>query len=151
MLGRTHLVFGILSASLLATFVHVDDLPLFFVLTAIGALLPDIDHEGSTINKILPVTRFIAPLFTHRGFFHSVFPILALYFFFGWAGYPLVGLYLGFGYFSHLVSDSFTKLGVNFLHPLTRIRARGFIEVGTFQESIFFAVTFGAILYLAFF
>ena len=47
------------------------------------------------------------------------------------------GFYIAIGYLSHLLSDSFTVLGVGYLHPIVPLKARGFIEVGTVQESLF--------------
>jgi inner membrane protein len=138
MLGRTHLAFGILSSVIIYHLLPISDPPLFFVLVAIGSLLPDIDHHNSTINKLLPVTKVFSAVFTHRGFFHSIFPIGILYILFYSIGYPLVGAYLGIGYLSHLISDACTVMGVNFLHPFTSMKARGFITVGTMEETLFF-------------
>ena len=78
MLGRTHLAFGVLAGLIFLPFYH-HNLILYFVLVLVGALLPDIDHDGSKINKILPVTKYLGRLFKHRGFFHSVFPPLIIF------------------------------------------------------------------------
>ena len=59
MLGKTHLAIGVLGALLLLPFIDVPNAFVFIVIVAIGALLPDIDHEKSTINKVCPVTRIL--------------------------------------------------------------------------------------------
>ena len=140
MLGRTHLAFGVLAGLMFLPFYH-QNIILYFVLVLVGALLPDIDHEGSKINKILPLTKYMGRLFKHRGFFHSVFPpliiFLALYFLTNWS---YIGIALGVGYFSHLLSDGLTKMGVNFLHPMTNLHLGGFIETGKLGENVAFFV-----------
>lgn len=138
MMGRTHLAIGVLAGLVFMPFYH-HNLILYFVLVLVGALLPDIDHEGSKINKMLPVTKWVARFFEHRGFFHSIFPpliiFLALYFFTGWS---FAGVALAVGYVSHLLSDGLTKMGVNFLHPVANLRLGGFIETGTIWEHVVF-------------
>lgn len=138
MLGRTHLAFGVLAGLVFMPFYH-HNLVLYFALVLFGALLPDIDHDGSKINQIVPVTKWLGRLFKHRGFFHSVFPPLiifgALYFFTSWS---FVGVALAVGYVSHLFSDGLTKMGVNFLHPVANLHLGGFIETGTVWEHVFF-------------
>lgn len=140
MLGRTHLAFGVLAGLMFLPFYH-HNVILYFVLVLIGALLPDIDHDGSKINKIFPVTKWLGKLFKHRGFFHSLFPPLiifgALYFFTPWS---FLGVALGVGYISHLLSDGLTKMGVNFLHPVSNLHLGGFIETGNVGEHIAFFV-----------
>ncbi len=148
MLVRTHLVFAVLCAIIIDMIIPISNRYLFYGLIIFGALLPDIDHKGSTINKILPITDIIATLFKHRGFFHSIFPIFILYGISYALGYPIAGIYVGIGYFTHLISDAFTKLGVNFLHPFSRLHARGFIEVGTFEETVFFVAVVAGIFAL---
>ncbi|MCK4589204.1 MAG: metal-dependent hydrolase [Nanoarchaeota archaeon] len=140
MMGRTHLAFGVLAGLMFMPFYH-HNLILYFVLVLIGALLPDIDHEGSKINSIFPITRWLARFFKHRGFFHSIFPPLIIFgalWYFNW-GY--IGIALGVGYLSHLFSDGLTKMGVNFLHPVANLHLAGFIETGKVAENVvFFAV-----------
>ncbi|MBD3319287.1 hypothetical protein GF342_05255 [Candidatus Woesearchaeota archaeon] len=149
MLARTHVAFGLFSAALAHAFIPIAEPLLFYALVAIGALLPDIDHQGSTINRVFPVTKIVGTFFRHRGFFHSVFPIALLLLITMGTGYARAGYYLGFGYFTHLLSDSFTRLGVNFLHPFSRLHARGFIDVGTLEETVFFvSVVAGLVLLL---
>lgn len=148
MLAFTHTAFATLLAIVITLITPISNKYLFFPLVIFGALLPDIDHKGSTINRMIPVTNFLANFFKHRGFFHSVFPILIIYAIFSAFGFATAGIYLGIGYFSHLLSDAFTKLGVNFLHPFSRLHARGFIEVGTIEEKAFLLVVIVGIIAL---
>lgn len=140
MLGRTHLAIGILLALLLAPFIPIPSLLVFVLLVAIGALLPDIDHESSTVNKICPVTKIIPMFFKHRGFFHSIFPPAILLGLFWSFGELFAGLSLSLGYVSHLLSDSLTRMGVNFLYPLSLWRMQGPLETGRLTETIIFFV-----------
>jgi len=111
-----------------------------------GSLLPDVDHKGSKINRLLPVTKLVAAFFRHRGFFHSIFPPLIILGVGYYYGFVLVAQALAIGYLSHLVSDSFTKLGVNYLYPVSQFRVMGFIEVGTIWESVLFAAVITVIV-----
>lgn len=135
MLGRTHLAFGVLAGLMFMPFYH-HNLILYFVLVLLGALLPDIDHDGSKINKIFPVTKWLGRLFKHRGFFHSIFPPVIVFGALYWFGWGYIGIALGVGYLSHLFSDGLTKMGVNFLHPVSNLHLGGFIETGKVGEHI---------------
>ncbi|MBI4144985.1 metal-dependent hydrolase [Candidatus Woesearchaeota archaeon] len=144
MLGRTHIAIGILLALLLLPFISVPSKLLFVALVAFGSLLPDVDHENSKINKVIPVTRWIPKLFKHRGFFHSIFPVIIIYGVFWYFNERFIGLSLAFGYLTHLFSDSLTRMGVNFLHPVSTWHMRGPIETGTiFETAIFIGVLVG--------
>jgi membrane-bound metal-dependent hydrolase YbcI (DUF457 family) len=138
MLARTHLAFGILIALLLLPFISVPSKLLFVALVAFGALLPDVDHEKSTINRLCPVTRIFPVFFKHRGFFHSVFPAIIIYAVLAYFHESFVGLALTLGYLSHLVSDSLTRMGVNFVYPVSTWRMQGPIETGTIVETFLF-------------
>ncbi|MBI4153212.1 metal-dependent hydrolase [Candidatus Woesearchaeota archaeon] len=136
----THTAFGFLTALFLLPWSNGHSI-LFVSLAVFGSLLPDIDHEGSKINRILPVTRWFASLFTHRGFFHSLFPAALLYLLFMFIELEWVGIALALGYVSHLLSDGLTKMGVNVLHPAFHIH--GFIETGGVAELILFVLVVG--------
>lgn len=139
-MGYTHLAIGLLAALVFLSLSSIGSPLVFVFLVCIGGLLPDIDHQGSWINKILPVTRWFARFFTHRGFFHSVFPVVLIYFVFWLFRFSFVGFGLAFGYLVHLVSDSMTKLGVNFLHPIGQLHVRGFVTVGGIWEVLIFVL-----------
>lgn len=138
MLGRTHIAIGILCALLILPFISVPSKLLFVALAAVGSLLPDVDHKDSKINKLVPVTRMLPKLFRHRGFFHSVFPPVA-FLAAGWYFREEFVFYsLAFGYVTHLVSDGLTKMGVNYLHPVSTWHMRGPVETGTLTETFIF-------------
>ncbi len=150
MMGRTHMAIGLLVALLVAPLFTTDQKTLFVGLVVFASLLPDIDHSGSKINRILPLTRYAARFFRHRGVFHSIFPPLAVLGAAYYYDYFLIGQALAVGYISHLLSDGFTKLGVNYLYPISQFRIMGFIEVGTIWEGIIFAGTVVAIATVVF-
>jgi inner membrane protein len=108
----------------------------------LGSLLPDVDHKNSKINKILPITRWIPAVFTHRGFFHSIFPAIIIYAGFYFAKLEHIGLPLTIGYTSHLASDCLTRLGCNLLHPISTFRVQGPIMTNGIMELI----TLGGVL-----
>ncbi|HSU73182.1 MAG TPA: metal-dependent hydrolase [Candidatus Binatia bacterium] len=138
MMGRTHLAIGILLGLLLLPFISVPSVFVFLLLISIGALLPDIDHEHSTMNRICPVTRIVPTFFKHRGFFHSIFPPALLLAIFWYFGENFVGLSLTLGYLSHLLSDSLTRMGVNLLYPVSLWRMQGPFETGKLMETVLF-------------
>ena len=138
MMGRTHLAIAILLALVVAPFITVPNIWMFVVLVAFGALLPDVDHESSTVNKICPVTRILPLFFKHRGFFHSIFPPIIMLSVFWFFHQEFIGLALTFGYLTHLLSDSLTHMGVNWLYPVSIWRMQGPFETGKLMESILF-------------
>jgi len=138
---RTHIAFGLLSGLLF--FKHFGATWFVFLpLAMIGSLFPDVDHENSKINKILPVTKIVPTLFKHRGFFHSIWPAMIFYFGFHLARLDYIGIPLAIGYIAHLVSDGLTEAGCNLLHPITTMRIQGFIRTNGIMEH----ATFGIIL-----
>lgn len=145
MLARTHLAFGALTAAFTAPLLYLPWVSAGIITFA--SLFPDVDHEGSTINKIVPVTKVFAMFFKHRGFFHSVWPALIGYFVFAYIGYSWIGFAAAIGYCSHLLSDCITKEGVNFLHPIAKLKVEGFVTTGTMYETIIFFVVLGLLSY----
>ena len=139
------MVFGFLAGLLFLPVFGIGHKIMFVALATFASLLPDIDHEGAKINRIFPITRWASRFFTHRGFFHSVFPAAGLYGIFWYVGLNWVGTALAVGYLSHLFSDSLTKMGVNLLHPVTTFRIQGFIVTGGVWE----LVTLGVVSTLA--
>ncbi len=137
MMGRTHLAFGLL-ASLIALMLW-PSLPLWLVLLVLlGAVLPDVDHEGSFVNNRFPLTRWIPWLFKHRGFFHSVFPIAAIALLGIWfPSFMMVALALCFGYATHLATDSMTVYGIKPFYPIP-IELRGFLRTNGLPEFLLF-------------
>ena len=150
MLATTHIAFAILCGLLLLLVFPITDVPVFFTFLVIGSILPDVDHKGSIINKLVPLTRWVPYLFKHRGVFHSLFPVALLSGVFYILRAPTIGIYLCIGYLSHLLSDAMTSLGVGLFYPLSKSRARGWIVVGTIQETAFFTLTIACILFYFF-
>ena len=143
MMGRTHLAIGLLAALLLLPVIG-QTWYIFIPLILLGSLLPDVDHENSKINKMLPITRWIPKVFAHRGFFHSIFPAIIIYAGFYFAKLEYIGLPLAIGYTSHLASDCFTRLGCNLLHPVSTFRIRGPVMTNGLMELI----TLGGVILL---
>ena len=143
MLGRTHLVIASLVGVVLAPFVWPDQPWMFIALVSLGGLLPDVDHEKSKINKWVPVTRIVPLFFRHRGFFHSVFPMLFIGGGLWYADFPFQGLAVAIGYASHLLSDCCTREGCNLLHPISTFRVQGPFTTGTIIETMLFLAVSG--------
>jgi inner membrane protein len=140
MRGTTHLVVGLLVALLILLFFPAESALLVIPLVLFGALLPDVDHEGSRINKLIPITRWIPWFFSHRGFFHSLFPPLAVIIVAVAFGAPVLGVYVVVGYITHLLTDMLTQAGVGLLHPVIRQRIHGPLHTGGVAEALLFIV-----------
>jgi inner membrane protein len=139
MMWKTHLAFGILCGILITNYYTPENLFLFFVIISIGSLLPDIDKKGSKANKNIPlVGRMVSSVFKHRGIFHSIFVPIALLLALVYIDAFDYALPLIIGYMSHLLIDSITKEGVNFIHPISQLRVKGFVETGSILETIIF-------------
>lgn len=137
MIWRTHTVFGLLAGLLLLKHFNTEWF-LFLPLVMLGSLLPDIDHENSKINNILPVTKLVPRLFKHRGFFHSVWPAVLAYLGLHIARLDYIGIPLAIGYAAHLFSDCLTRQGCNLLHPVATLNVQGFIMTeGTMEVVVF--------------
>jgi len=137
MMFRTHLPFSLLFGSLFLGFAGINTV-LFFILVAAGSLIPDMDHKNSWINNRLKISK-VLPYFTeHRGVMHSLilgFGMLA----FVWIVFDKIyAVPLFIGFVSHILIDGLTPSGVNFLHPLGELHLRGFIDTGSWKESIIF-------------
>lgn len=106
MTGKTHLKIGVAIATLTLN-------PFTILGSAIGSLLPDIDHKNSLISKYL---HFSLP-FKHREITHSLFALFLLSIFLNsFLPYSFVfGIVIG--YFFHLLADFFTKKGICLLYP----------------------------------
>lgn len=141
MMGRTHLVVGVLCGLLLERALAPANVNAYYAFVMIGALLPDIDHQGSTINRILPLTRYAAKVMHHRGIFHTIFLPVVISLIGTLTGYVMYSLYVVIGYMSHLLSDSLTEQGVNWLHPFSEERIHGPIHTGTWMEYCVFILS----------
>lgn len=137
MLFLTHLLFGVLIALTAKDFLFGGNYPIFFLLVLLGSVLPDIDEESSKITKWSGIIGRIISFFSkHRGFFHSLLfvvlvTLVAKYFlkeYYAW------GLLLGLA--GHLFSDGLTRKGVNFFYPFSKLKMKGWLRVGSWEEMI---------------
>ena len=145
MLFRTHLAVAFLISLVLLYF----NINLVFVIIFITAsLLPDIDHPSSKIGRRF---KFLNYLFSHRGFFHSLFALLIFTILLYFINYLLAIAFFS-GYFLHLLLDSFTRQGIFLFYPFSTKKSKGRIKVGSFLETIvFFIVLFLIIVLLIFY
>jgi len=139
MLWFTHIIFA-----LFLSLIYVKNIPqlspeLFIIFVCIGSILPDIDAPKSFVNRKLKVTKLLTHIFQHRGFFHSIFPVIIIYALFASAGWHTIATALSLGYLSHLAIDAFTVKGINIIHPIPGLRISGFMDVGSITEWIIFS------------
>jgi inner membrane protein len=163
---KTHLNFGILSCLLVSIYIFNFDSNILtsLLISGIVALIPDIDHHNSKINKICTPIIYIVLLFylvfykhlyilissllwviiaiksKHRTFTHSLIGLLIFILPFINSNYfiPVI-----IGYISHLLSDMFTKNGIPLLYPIKTMDKKhylktniGFIKTGGKFENI---------------
>lgn len=133
---KTHFIGGICAAALNSTIMPVESVVLTTVVSAVSALVPDLDIEDSKLGrKAGLVSKGISRAFGHRGFFHT--PILYIVIYILMNMFLPTFLSMGFlvGTMSHLILDSFNYKGIMWLYPLTKrhyhiasIKTRGFGE-----------------------
>lgn len=137
MLANTHLAFGLLLALVFKPFIVPVNAWLYYGVVLAAALLPDIDHNGATLNRIFQITKIFPLLFKHRGFFHSIWPAIILAVII-WPWSRMIAYAILIGYGSHLLIDSITKIGVNWLYPLFKFKIQGPVLTGGFFELLLF-------------
>lgn len=121
--GKTHLVAGVLAGigivaleNKLGIGNNLDKV-LLVVGCGVGSLLPDTDHPEAPAGRILPLWIF----FKHRTYTHSLFFVLSvglIAVMFHANVWLTVGLVLGI--LTHLILDSTTHMGVNWIYPLKK-------------------------------
>ena len=142
MMARTHVAFGILVGLFFITPYSFFNKIVFMAFIIIGSLLPDIDTPKSKLGKkIKPIAHLFSFVFGHRGILHSIWLPAALliihYYFFS----NTILFALAIGCISHLVLDSFTIQGINFIHPFQKLHVSGFVETGKiFELAVFFII-----------
>lgn len=133
---KTHVAFAMTVAIPAVYFANIDGFGgiSFLFATAVGALAPDLDEEGSYLSRKIPVMPMLFGLFgvKHRGITHraiSVLFLIALLGFLAFADQGFVAhlpVYFGFilGYIMHLLGDMMTKGGIrDFFYPLFGTKA----------------------------
>jgi len=136
MIFRTHIAFSFLIGLLAYFYDFVDNWILFFLFLFIGAGFPDVDHSKSKFGRNI-FSRAATFFSKHRKIFHSLFfGIIAAYLAYTFDNDFGLGFLLGF--FSHILLDSFTKEGINFLYPFGKFNVKGFIRTGGKLETVLF-------------
>lgn len=80
----------------------------------LGSLLPDIDSKNSILGRYVP---FMEDIIGHRGITHTIWVISLLFL----GAYFVSNLFVwmvAFGYFFHVLQDSFSRQGVAWIYPL---------------------------------
>ncbi|MBT3405949.1 metal-dependent hydrolase [Candidatus Woesearchaeota archaeon] len=137
MMFKTHLMFGFLLGLFGIQYLHPSNQVLFIIIAMFCSALPDIDHPDSKIGKNVKIIAF---LFEHRGFFHSIWALLLVFFLFSLTLGKVYVFAALIGYISHLLADAMTKEGIKVFHPFSKYAIRGFIRTGTLGELIVFLV-----------
>ncbi len=129
MKGTTHFVGGLTAG--IATASALGLTPGQTIITAaasgLGGLIPDIDHESSTITKKTSIAGWaISRAFEHRGILHTpiayivINSILCMLFRNINEELIITGMFIG--EVSHLVLDSLNKVGIMWLWPISKKR-----------------------------
>jgi len=138
MLGKTHLVGGLIAGALIVPYVTTSSSELFIACAGLGALLPDIDSPNSLFGrKIKPISYLIQSTMGHRGIFHSLF-IAAVLFIALQILLPNYALAITIGYLSHLLLDMLTPSGVPLFWPLSFNISLPVVKTGSLVEKIIF-------------
>lgn len=138
MTGKTHLTAGLVTA--LAFGMNAPQI----ALVAVGSILPDIDHSGSTLGKMIkPISRHLR----HRGVTHSLLFLIAISF---------LSPYLGIGVLTHILLDIFNPKGVELLYPWKKnikipLISKLFPTNGIGEKLIFSALILTAVIILVFY
>ncbi|MCL6557256.1 MAG: metal-dependent hydrolase [Firmicutes bacterium] len=162
MTGRTHAAAGAFLGALSGAVFSSPEAGA--VTGAVAALLPDIDHPGSTIGRKIPVIPVILEATAgHRTVTHTLWFCFAVAAGFGFLANWLAGFGLPAGGFllalpalagslSHLALDALTRSGVEPLAPLNGWHPRGRVVTGSFTDSFLVFLVFlgltGGVLYL---
>jgi len=148
MMYYTHLAFGFFVSLLFLDSLNIQNKSIFILIAILFSIFPDIDERKSKIGKkYKKISTVINFIFGHRGFFHSIYIPLILYFIF----YNInneIGIAILIGYFSHLFMDALTKNGIRPLYPIINKKINGPIRTNSILEKIFFLITIFLILYV---
>jgi inner membrane protein len=152
MMFKTHLAFGFFVWLVLINLFSFANEGLFLIVVLVFSVFPDIDTPDSKVGrKTKPVSSIFNLFFGHRGMIHSLWvPVIIAFVFFS-LGINFIAYGALVGYFSHLLIDGFTLMGVNLLAPFPRLHMKGFIRTGGFLEWVFFVLVIVGIIYLIIF
>lgn len=120
MTGTVHLGAGIVLGIAYAQYSNADTLGSISIVavTALGALLPDIDHENSKLGRrVWLISWSLRRLLGHRGLTHSALALVALVALVARTNSTYV-IALLVGVASHILLDMLTRRGVRLLYPL---------------------------------
>ena len=147
---KTHFVGGICAAALTSTIMPVESLAVVTAVSAVSALVPDLDIEDSKLGrKAGLVSKGISRAFGHRGFFHTPILYIALYFLMSMVLPMSVCLGFLIGTMSHLILDSFNYKGIMWMYPFSRKHFHiASIKTRTTMETIFMAVMIAITLFV---
>jgi len=144
----THLAFGFLASLIGVNLFNINDKIIFILIVILFSIFPDIDERRSKIGRKYKFTSTIINfIFGHRGFFHSIYIPLILYFIVQYINNEF-GIAILVGYFSHLFMDALTKNGIRPLYPIINIRINGFFKTNSLLEKVLFLIIIFTILYL---
>lgn len=138
MMYYTHLAFGSLVSLLAIDFFNIKNKLIFILVAILFSIFPDIDERKSKIGKKYKKTSTaINFIFGHRGFFHSIYIPIILYFILHYINNE-IGIAILVGYFSHLFMDAITKNGIRPLYPIINKKINGPIKTNSILEKIIF-------------
>ncbi len=109
----------------------------FMVGFVVSAVLPDIDYPKSVVGrKVRSVSTILNFFFGHRGFLHTIYPSLLLFFILVIFQQHTLAVAVVFGYALHLMLDALTIDGVKFFWPFWRARFKGWLRTGGVIEIV---------------
>lgn len=144
MMYKTHIVIALFFYLLVAIFLNLSKEFYILLIVVVSSLLPDIDSSRSYINNVLKPGKLVASFTKHRGFWHSIFGLIFIFFVSLFILYlfkidPSLSLYFVFGYSTHLFCDAITPQGIKPLWQFSDFKLKGKIKTGSlFEYFIFF-------------
>ncbi len=150
---KTHIVFALFCYLLLAIIFGLEKEFYALLVLAISALLPDIDSASSYINNKFKLGKVIALTTKHRGFWHSVFGLLAIIVITAIIFYLIdvnlaLCFYVAFGYLMHLLADSLTISGIKPFWRYSDFELKWKIKTNSIFEYVLFFILLVLTLYL---
>lgn len=143
MMGKSHLVTGLLAWGVVTQHTDYRVSLVSVVLAGVASLLPDIDHVGSYLGRRLWFISYpLSPFVSHRGVTHSGLIVLAMitaaYYFLPEPRTSILANWVAAGitgYTAHIIGDAMTRSGVPLLWPLKyRLRLPPGIKTGSIGE-----------------